>query len=216
MDTRREAQFLLGSCTEAQFLLGSCTCETKVPLHLGSLFVLLALAILAKTGQGSIFGPFCAFLYYHKLVESIILSIISMLSSPNDESPANVAAALQGTEDSAYIYLLRLFAYGTWRDYKGISALLPKLLPHQILKLKQLTVLTLFETNKTHLKKNSVVKIDTIGLKKKATMVFELRFDGGTEAAARERLQIHKYSGIKKQRLNQNKKEKQSEHGLRR
>uniref|UniRef100_A0A6N2K1V2 K+ potassium transporter integral membrane domain-containing protein n=1 Tax=Salix viminalis TaxID=40686 RepID=A0A6N2K1V2_SALVM len=55
---------------------------------------------------------------------------------------------LQGTEDAAYIDLLRLFAYGTWRDYKGNSALLPKLLPHQILKLKQLTVLTLSETNK--------------------------------------------------------------------
>ncbi|KAJ6327266.1 hypothetical protein OIU78_014194 [Salix suchowensis] len=55
---------------------------------------------------------------------------------------------LHGTEDSAYIDLLRLFAYGTWRDYKGNSALLPKLLPDQILKLKQLTVLTLSETNK--------------------------------------------------------------------
>ncbi|KAJ6415687.1 hypothetical protein OIU84_004480 [Salix udensis] len=55
---------------------------------------------------------------------------------------------LQGTEDSAYIDLLRLFAYGTWRDYKGNSALLPKLLPDQILKLKQLTVLTLSETTK--------------------------------------------------------------------
>ncbi|KAB5545363.1 hypothetical protein DKX38_013475 [Salix brachista] len=106
--------------------------QTTVSLHLGSLFVLLDLPILAKPDK----------------VESIILSIISMLSSPNDESSANVAAALQGTEDAAYIDLLRLFAYGTWRDYKGNSALLPKLLPHQILKLKQLTVLTLSETNK--------------------------------------------------------------------
>ncbi|KAJ6695967.1 hypothetical protein OIU74_014970 [Salix koriyanagi] len=55
---------------------------------------------------------------------------------------------LHGTEDSAYIDLLRLFACGTLRDYKGNSALLPKLLPDQILKLKQLTVLTLSETNK--------------------------------------------------------------------
>ncbi|KAI5594408.1 hypothetical protein BDE02_03G071200 [Populus trichocarpa] len=55
---------------------------------------------------------------------------------------------LQGTEDSAYIDLLRLFGYGTWRDYKGNSAMLPKLSQDQILKLKQLTVLTLSETNK--------------------------------------------------------------------
>ena len=32
-------------------------------------------------------------------MESIILSIISMLSSPNDESPANVDAAKQWRED---------------------------------------------------------------------------------------------------------------------
>jgi ubiquitin-conjugating enzyme E2 G1 len=32
-------------------------------------------------------------------VESIVLSIISMLSSPNDESPANLDAAKQWRED---------------------------------------------------------------------------------------------------------------------
>lgn len=32
-------------------------------------------------------------------VESIVLSIISMLSSPNDESPANVDAAKQWRDD---------------------------------------------------------------------------------------------------------------------
>lgn len=32
--------------------------------------------------------------YYPLQVESIVLSIISMLSSPNDESPANVEAAV--------------------------------------------------------------------------------------------------------------------------
>lgn len=30
----------------------------------------------------------------HLQVESIVLSIISMLSSPNDESPANIEAAV--------------------------------------------------------------------------------------------------------------------------
>jgi ubiquitin-conjugating enzyme E2 G1 len=32
-------------------------------------------------------------------VESIVISIIAMLSSPNDESPANVDAAKQWRED---------------------------------------------------------------------------------------------------------------------
>lgn len=36
-------------------------------------------------------------LYVILQVESIVLSIISMLSSPNDESPANVEAAVSLT-----------------------------------------------------------------------------------------------------------------------
>ncbi|BBH03078.1 Proteasome component domain protein [Prunus dulcis] len=44
---------------------------------------------------------------------------------------------LQGTDYAVYIDLLRLFAHGTWSDYKN-----------QITKLKQLTVLSLAEINK--------------------------------------------------------------------
>jgi len=36
-------------------------------------------------------------MYSNSQVESIVLSIISMLSSPNDESPANVEAAVSFT-----------------------------------------------------------------------------------------------------------------------
>ncbi|XP_030945221.1 COP9 signalosome complex subunit 7-like [Quercus lobata] len=55
---------------------------------------------------------------------------------------------LHGTEYSGYIDVLRLFAHGRWRDYKSNAGLLPLLVPDQILKLKQLSVLTLAETNK--------------------------------------------------------------------
>ncbi|XP_059633847.1 COP9 signalosome complex subunit 7 [Cornus florida] len=55
---------------------------------------------------------------------------------------------LQGTENSVYLDLLRLFAHGTWSDYKSNAGQLLQLVPDQILKLKQLTVLTLAETNK--------------------------------------------------------------------
>ncbi|XP_023006627.1 COP9 signalosome complex subunit 7-like isoform X2 [Cucurbita maxima] len=55
---------------------------------------------------------------------------------------------LEGTEHSVYLDLLRLFAYGTWSDYKSNSSRLPELGSDQALKLKQLTVLTLAETNK--------------------------------------------------------------------
>ncbi|XP_039011583.1 COP9 signalosome complex subunit 7-like isoform X5 [Hibiscus syriacus] len=55
---------------------------------------------------------------------------------------------LEGTENSVYLEVLRLFAHGTWSDYKNNSGSLPQLVPDQVLKLKQLTVLTLAETNK--------------------------------------------------------------------
>ncbi|KAK9144604.1 hypothetical protein Sjap_004507 [Stephania japonica] len=57
-------------------------------------------------------------------------------------------AELQGTEHSVFLDLLRLFAYGTWSDYKSRASCFPPLLPDQIRKLKQLTVLTLAETDK--------------------------------------------------------------------
>ncbi|OAY49414.1 COP9 signalosome complex subunit 7 isoform X3 [Manihot esculenta] len=57
-------------------------------------------------------------------------------------------AELEGTENSRYLDVLRLFAYGTWTDYKNNAGRLPELIPDQVLKLKQLTVLTFAETNK--------------------------------------------------------------------
>nr|GMD62123.1 COP9 signalosome complex subunit 7 isoform X1 [Ipomoea batatas] len=55
---------------------------------------------------------------------------------------------LEGTENSMYLYLLRLFAHGTWTEYKSFTGNLPQLVPDQVLKLKQLTMLTLAETTK--------------------------------------------------------------------
>ncbi|KAL3516859.1 hypothetical protein ACH5RR_023761 [Cinchona calisaya] len=55
---------------------------------------------------------------------------------------------LQGTEHSVYLELLQMFAHGTWSEYKSVADRIPHLVPDQVLKLKQLTVLTLAETNK--------------------------------------------------------------------
>ncbi|KAG8477322.1 hypothetical protein CXB51_030511 [Gossypium anomalum] len=57
-------------------------------------------------------------------------------------------AELEGTENSVYLKVLQLFAHGTWSDYTSNCSSLPQLVPDQVLKLKQLTVLTLAETNK--------------------------------------------------------------------
>eukprot|EP00850_Spirogloea_muscicola_P008649 SM000046S16430 [mRNA] locus=s46:625739:628352:- [translate_table: standard] len=55
---------------------------------------------------------------------------------------------LEDSEHSAAFELLKLFAYGTWSQYKSRASTLPALQPQQALKLKQLTVITLAETAK--------------------------------------------------------------------
>ncbi|KAL4366485.1 hypothetical protein GQ457_05G000120 [Hibiscus cannabinus] len=76
-------------------------------------------------------------------------------------------AELEGTANSVYLEVLRLFAHGTWSDYKSNSGSLPQLLPDQVLKLKQLTVLTLAEANK-------VLPYDQLMLELDVTNVREL------------------------------------------
>eukprot|EP00850_Spirogloea_muscicola_P008766 SM000047S16905 [mRNA] locus=s47:638320:640886:- [translate_table: standard] len=55
---------------------------------------------------------------------------------------------LEDSEHSAAFELLKLFAYGTWSQYKSRASTLPALQPQQALKLKQLTVITLAESAK--------------------------------------------------------------------
>ncbi|XP_019088509.1 PREDICTED: COP9 signalosome complex subunit 7-like isoform X2 [Camelina sativa] len=57
-------------------------------------------------------------------------------------------AELKGTTNSVYLDVLRLFAHGTWSDYKCNTGCISQLVPVQVLKLKLLTVLTLAEVNK--------------------------------------------------------------------
>ncbi|CAA2991816.1 Hypothetical predicted protein [Olea europaea subsp. europaea] len=70
-----------------------------------------------------------------------LFAFAEILSVPN-------ILELQGTENAVFLDLLRVFAHGTWSEYKSVASRLPPLVPDQVLKLKQLTVLTLAETNK--------------------------------------------------------------------
>ncbi|GER31162.1 COP9 complex subunit 7a [Striga asiatica] len=70
-----------------------------------------------------------------------LFAFSEILSVPN-------VLELEGTENSSLLELLRIFAHGTWSEYKSVASHLPQLIPDQVLKLKQLTVLTLAETNK--------------------------------------------------------------------
>ncbi|XP_017612592.1 COP9 signalosome complex subunit 7-like isoform X5 [Gossypium arboreum] len=76
-------------------------------------------------------------------------------------------AELEGTDNSVHLEMLRLFAHGTWSDYKRNSCKFPQLVPDQVLKLKQLTVLTLAETKK-------VLSYDQLMLELDVTNVREL------------------------------------------
>ncbi|XP_076888747.1 COP9 signalosome complex subunit 7-like [Bidens hawaiensis] len=70
-----------------------------------------------------------------------LFAFTEILSLPN-------ILQLQGTEDSRYLDLLQMFAHGTWSQYTSNASKLPQLTPDQVLKLKQLTMLTLAEANK--------------------------------------------------------------------
>ena len=52
-------------------------------------------------------------------------------------------AQLAGTSSSGSLELLRVFAYGTWSDYKARASELPALTEAQVTKLKKLTVVAL-------------------------------------------------------------------------
>ncbi|MFS8022947.1 putative proteasome component (PCI) domain-containing protein [Helianthus anomalus] len=80
------------------------------------------------------------------LFRSVVASsVIFFFFLSSDQS---ITVQLQGTEDSKYLDLLQMFAHGTWSQYNSNASKLPQLMPEQVLKLKQLTMLTLAEANK--------------------------------------------------------------------
>eukprot|EP00899_Mesostigma_viride_P003813 jgi/Mesvir1/13432/Mv16505-RA.1 len=57
-------------------------------------------------------------------------------------------AELEGTEFASSLHLLRLFAHGTWKDYTASPSSFPELTPKQLLKLRQLSVMSLAAATK--------------------------------------------------------------------
>ncbi|KAB2631887.1 COP9 signalosome complex subunit 7-like [Pyrus ussuriensis x Pyrus communis] len=90
----------------------------------------------ASSLDGSALGPLVAEVTSHPA----LFAFSEIIAVPN-------VLQLEGTENSVYLDVLRLFAHGTWSDYKSDASRRPQLVPDQVLKLKQLTVLTLAETN---------------------------------------------------------------------
>ena len=59
-----------------------------------------------------------------------------------------VCTQLAGTSAAPTLELLKLFAYGTWMDYKASESSLPALSAEQTKKLKKLTVVSLASQRK--------------------------------------------------------------------
>ncbi|PIN22783.1 COP9 signalosome, subunit CSN7 [Handroanthus impetiginosus] len=89
----------------------------------------------------SVKGPGLANVVVEATSHPSLFAFSEILNVPN-------VLELEGTEHGVFLDLLRIFTHGTWSDYKSDASSLPQLGHDQALKLKQLTVLTLAETNK--------------------------------------------------------------------
>jgi len=95
--------------------------------------------LLAKTAKGAA----CASLIKQVLEHPSIYVFGELLDMPN-------VAELGGTSAAATLELLRLFAFGTWGDYKASMTLRAEALSEaQVTKLKKLTVVSLASQSKT-------------------------------------------------------------------
>ncbi|KAF8028967.1 hypothetical protein BT93_E1591 [Corymbia citriodora subsp. variegata] len=106
----------------------------------------------------SLNGPALSPLIAEATSNPSLFAFSEILSVPN-------VLELEGTEYSVYLDVLRLFAHGTWSDYKSNAGQLPQLVPDQVLKLKQLTVLTLAETNKVIPYNQLMLELDVLNVR---------------------------------------------------
>lgn len=93
--------------------------------------------LLAKSAKGKA----CAAVISQALSAQSVYVFGELLEMPNVQQ-------LEGTEDKKSLDLLKIFAYGTYADYKANAANYPPLSPAQAKKLKQLTIVTLSSHSK--------------------------------------------------------------------
>ncbi|CAN1145956.1 COP9 signalosome complex subunit 7 [Linum perenne] len=110
-------------------------------------------------------------------------------------------AGLERTENSKLLDTLRLFAHGTWSDYKSHGGSLPQLAPAQILKLKQLTVLTLAESNKVLPYDQLMQELDVTNVRElEDFLINECMYAVGIPSAA---FLLYEHQGIVRGKLDQ-------------
>jgi len=85
---------------------------------------------------------------------------------------------LAGTEDSKYLDLLKIFAYGTYSEYKAKISQLPTLTPLQTKKLQQLSIATLATTNKVIPYSVLQQELDITGLRELEDLIIDAIYQG--------------------------------------
>jgi len=93
--------------------------------------------LLAKSAKGKA----CAAVIQQALSAANVYVFGELLDMANVQQ-------LAGTEDAKMLELLKIFAFGTWQDYKANAATFGPLTPSQTKKLKQLTIVTLASQSK--------------------------------------------------------------------
>jgi len=85
---------------------------------------------------------------------------------------------LDTTEDKKHVDLLRIFAYGTYSDYKNNISQLPNLTPSQVRKLKQLTIVSLASVSKVISYSNLHEQLDIQDVRELEDLIIDAMYQG--------------------------------------
>jgi len=123
--------------------------------------------LLAK----SVKGAACCSLIGQALDHPNVWVFAELLDMPNVQG-------LAGTPSASSLELLKLFAHGTWQDYKARAAQLPALTPAQTTKLKKLSVVTLGSQSKSISYGTLMQALEMTGVREVEDLLIETIYDG--------------------------------------
>jgi len=122
---------------------------------------------LAKSSKGKA----CAGAIQQALSAPTVFVFGELLEMPNVQQ-------LAGTDDAKYLELLKIFAYGTYADFKANSANLPPLTQIQSRKLQQLTIVSLSYSSKVIPYSVLQQELDITGLRELEDLIIDAIYQG--------------------------------------
>jgi len=134
--------------------------------------------LLAKNSKGKA----CSALIQQVLSAPNVLVFGEFLDNPNVQQ-------LAGTEEAKSLELLKLFAYGTYADYKANASKYPPLTPTQTKKLKQLTLVAL--SSQSRLIPYTILQeqLDIIALRDLEDLIIDAIYQGIIQGSLDQRKQ---------------------------